>query len=361
VVNVVVAFRSRPGGADKNPMDDPAVHDRLRVARIGAWFTVACALLYAAYFSMTWSAQTRGPLLALSGLVVAASLVLAFVPLRALMRRPLARELFFLTWTLSSIAVVTVAALLDGGADSPLFVGFFLPLIFAALSYPVTSVLVAGVAAVLAYVTVAASVGGAPASDVFFVAMTLSCGAWMCTWQARSHARQQRELARVSRADPLTGCLNRRGFEERVAAELARTQRTDEPFGLVLLDLDDFKQVNDRDGHAAGDDHLRWVATTTAATLRAVDVLGRLGGDECAVLVPGADRDGTRAVAHRMATVLAARAPASMGLAVFPDDGDDAEALHRVADSELYVAKRRRGAPETRAGEPLHPAAVSAR
>jgi diguanylate cyclase (GGDEF)-like protein len=360
VVNVVVAFRGRPDGADKDPMDDPAVHDRLRVARIGAWFTVACALLYAAYFSMTWSAQTRGPLLALSGLVVAASLVLAFVPLRALMRRPLARELFFLTWTLSTIAVVTVAALLDGGADSPLFVGFFLPLIFAALSYPVASVLIAGVAAVLAYVTVAASVGGAPASDVFFVAMTLACGAWMCTWQARSHARQQRELARVSRADPLTGCLNRRGFEERVAAELARAQRTDEPFGLVLLDLDDFKQVNDRHGHAAGDDHLRWVATTTAATLRAVDVLGRLGGDEFAVLVPGADRDGTRAVARRVAAVLAARAPASMGLAVFPDDGDDAEALHRVADGELYVAKRRRG-PAPRTAEPLRAGAVSVR
>ena len=342
-------------------MDDPAVHDRLRVARIGAWFTVLSALLYAAYFSMTWSAQTRGPLLALSGLVVAGSLVLAFVPLRNLMRRPLARELFFLAWTLSSIAVVTLAAVLDGGADSPLFVGFFLPLIFAALSYPVASVLVAGVAAVLAYVTVAASVGGAPASDVFFVAMTLTCGAWMCTWQARSHARQRRELARVSRADPLTGCLNRRGFEERVAAELARAQRTDEPFGLVLLDLDDFKQVNDRHGHGAGDDHLRWVATTTAATLRGVDVLGRLGGDEFAVLVPGADRDGTGAVAHRLAAMLAARAPASMGLAVFPDDGDNAEALHRFADTGLYDAKRRRARPPRRTSEPLRTGALSGR
>jgi diguanylate cyclase (GGDEF)-like protein len=342
-------------------MDDPAVHDRLRVARIGAWFTVVCALFYGAYFSMTWSAQTRGPLLALSALVLVVSLALAFVPLAGLMRRPLARELFFLAWTLSTITVVTVAAVLDGGADSPLFVGFFLPLIFAALSYPVASVLVAGAAAVLAYVAVAASVGGAPASDVFFVAMTLSCGAWMCTWQARSHAGQQRELARVSRADPLTGCLNRRGFEERVAAELARGQRADERFGLVLLDLDDFKQVNDRHGHGAGDEHLRWVAATTAATLRGVDVLGRLGGDEFAVLVPGADRAGTQAVAHRVAAMLAARAPASVGLAVFPDDGDDAEALHRVADAGLYDAKRRLARPAQRTGEPPRVGALSAR
>jgi diguanylate cyclase (GGDEF)-like protein len=342
-------------------MDDPHVHDRLRVARIGAWFTVACALFYGAYFSMTWSAQTRGPLLVLCGLVLAASLALAFVPLEGIMRRPVGRELFFLAWTLSTIAVVTVAAVLDRGADSPLFVGFFLPLIFAALSYPVASVLIAGVVAVLAYVAVAAAVGGAPASEVFFVAMTLACGAWMCTWQARSHTRQQRELARISRTDPLTGCLNRRGFEERVAAELARGRRTEEPFGLVLLDLDDFKQVNDLQGHAAGDDHLRWVAATMAATLRGVDVLGRLGGDEFALLVPGTDREGTQAVADRVAALLGSRAPASMGLAVYPDDGDDAEALQRVADAGLYAAKRRHSNPVRRTGEPLRPGAFSAR
>ena len=81
----------------------------------------------------------------------------------------------------------------------------------------------------------------------------------LCAWQAQNHDRHRERLTHMSRTDPLTGCLNRRGFEERVTAELERALREGGSVALVLLDLDNFKAVNDMNGHAAGDELLCWV------------------------------------------------------------------------------------------------------
>ena len=89
------------------------------------------------------------------------------------------------------------------------------------------------------------------------------------------------ELRLTAAADPLTGLLNRRAFEERLEQrELARTRRSGEPFGLLLVDVDRFKQLNDRLGHAAGDEALTALAQTLAGAVRAVDTVARIGGDE---------------------------------------------------------------------------------
>src|SRR4029079_14183231 len=96
----------------------------------------------------------------------------------------------------------------------------------------------------------------------------------MSAWQAREHERQRSALARVSRADPLTGVLNRRGFDERLDAELSRARRAGGAVGLLFVDLDDFKGTNDRLGHGAGDDQLRWAARTMSAALRPSDTVG---------------------------------------------------------------------------------------
>ena len=147
----------------------------------------------------------------------------------------------------------------------------------------------------------------------------------------------------LSRADPLTGALNRRGFTERFEAELSdHVRHGSRPLGLIVVDLDDFKTVNDTRGHAAGDDLLREVAATLDADLRPSDVLGRLGGDEFAVLLPQAGPGELRAAAARLEQRLGGVAAASIGLEALPVDGLRAEDLHRAADADLYRAKQRR-------------------
>ena len=327
--------------AQSATVDSSDVRFRVRTARAGIWLSLFCCAFYAAYYAMTWSDGGRRGMV-IAGAACAGSLALFLVPLDRLMRRSRTREAFFLGWSFTLITLTSVAAGLDGGAGSPLRLGLFLPLIFAALSYPFRSMLVVGIADVLAYVALALVLGGAPAGEVFFVTMALGCAAWMCAWQAHLQGLQRAELSRVSRADPLTGCLNRRGFVERAAAELSRAARGGEPLGLILVDLDHFKEMNDRHGHAAGDELLCWTVATLEGTLRPMDAVGRLGGDEFAVLLPGAGAAETAVVAERICEELARRTPASCGAATFPADGADLEELHHHADLELYAVKHHR-------------------
>jgi diguanylate cyclase (GGDEF)-like protein len=141
----------------------------------------------------------------------------------------------------------------------------------------------------------------------------------------------------------LTGWLNRRGFTERFEAERSDHARYDgRPLGLIVIDLDDFKAVNDTQGHAAGDALLCRVAAALAADLRPSDVLGRLGGDEFAVLLPETGPGELLAAAERLEQHLGLVIAASLGLASLPADGETAEALHRSADADLYRSKQRR-------------------
>jgi diguanylate cyclase (GGDEF)-like protein len=108
---------------------------------------------------------------------------------------------------------------------------------------------------------------------------------------------------------------------------------------IVQLDLNGFKAVNDRHGHAAGDELLRWVGSTLQALLRASDATGRLGGDEFALLLPGVSAAEARVIANRTVAALAERVGSAAGVAVHPADGADGDALHRHADADLYAAK----------------------
>jgi diguanylate cyclase (GGDEF)-like protein len=161
--------------------------------------------------------------------------------------------------------------------------------------------------------------------------------------------RQLAELALASRRDPLTGLPNRRAFAEDLAREVARASRSGAPLAVVTLDVDRFKAVNDLHGHAAGDAVLRAVAARAAATIRAGDVLARLGGEEFGVLLPGAELARAAEAAERMRAALAASpveaagralaVTASFGCAALAP-GEAAEALLARADARLYEAKR---------------------
>ena len=150
--------------------------------------------------------------------------------------------------------------------------------------------------------------------------------------------------------DPLTGFFNHRYLHERLGEEILRAQRSGTPLALLMIDLDDFKLVNDTLGHLFGDEVLRWSAEQIRGALRGSDVAARYGGDEFAVILPDTSADGAREVGERIVAALRdhpyqaeGRGPvpvgASVGVAAFPADGRSAQALIAGADAALYRVK----------------------
>jgi diguanylate cyclase (GGDEF)-like protein len=166
--------------------------------------------------------------------------------------------------------------------------------------------------------------------------------------------RERDALRNVALSDPLTGIPNRRLLLSRAEYEIARHHRAGHSFALVMLDLDGFKLLNDRFGHAAGDELLCDVAAALTHTMRSQDTVARLGGDEFCVLAPETDGPRTLPLGRRIGrTVAEATAgletlSASVGVAVFPDDGETATALLAAADERLLQAKRERGGTRIR-------------
>lgn len=156
------------------------------------------------------------------------------------------------------------------------------------------------------------------------------------------------KLKKFSFEDELTGLYNRRFFSVRMGEELSRYRRFNHPLSLILVDIDDFKSINDELGHAAGDETLREIAQLLMKLSRGVNVLCRYGGDEFAVLLVETSRAGALQYAERIRQALAdhplshgRRVTASFGVASLPEDVDaTTEDLVRAADEALYLAKR---------------------
>jgi len=158
------------------------------------------------------------------------------------------------------------------------------------------------------------------------------------------------ELRQIASSDSLTGVLTRRGWLEAAKAELERARRYDRPASVAMFDIDHFKRINDTHGHPAGDAVLKAVARTAGSVLRENDVLGRLGGEEFAVLLPETAEGRALDCAERIrAAIAAATIPteaatigvtASFGLCELRPDVADAEAWLARADDALYAAKR---------------------
>jgi diguanylate cyclase (GGDEF)-like protein len=160
-------------------------------------------------------------------------------------------------------------------------------------------------------------------------------------------------LERLSQEDPLTGLANRRRWDTELAAACAEARGHDGVVSLVLLDIDRFKQVNDRHGHAGGDEALRAVAALLRGRVRAGDLVARLGGDELGVLMPGAHGERARALAELLREQTALTAPEgftpgelTLSLGVASVRGEAAFPLELIAraDQQLYRAKITRNA-----------------
>ncbi len=163
-------------------------------------------------------------------------------------------------------------------------------------------------------------------------------------------AESRASLQELARKDPLTGLLNRRALFEDAAGELARAQRYRTPLALLMIDIDQFKSVNDDHGHPVGDHLLREIGRRLQAELRTSDLLGRIGGEEFAVLLVQTPRAEALQIAERLRRAVAATAvesagtpiarTASIGVAAAPDLPGCIEDLVRDADRALYRAKQ---------------------
>jgi diguanylate cyclase (GGDEF)-like protein len=164
--------------------------------------------------------------------------------------------------------------------------------------------------------------------------------------QRRVEVRERRLLL-LSQRDALTGLGNRRVLEQRLGYEIARHRRHRRRFCVLAMDLDGFKQVNDRFGHQAGDEVLREVARALARAVREQDTVVRLGGDEFCILAPESGPAEADRLAERVRWAVSGAVEgleslsASTGWAVFPDDGEDGDELLAHADEASIAAKRR--------------------
>jgi diguanylate cyclase (GGDEF)-like protein len=317
----------------------------VRLASIPAGVRVTLVVVAAAAFDVAFYAQPsrRFALAAVLLVAVVGAVAMGLLPWERIVRSKW-RELAFLAWSLSNVATITVFGFINNTPNSALSLLFFVPIVFVSTTYPLRSVVIVSAASISAYFAVAAHAGSTPDWVLMFVAV-LGSTALMGAWQARNHDVVREELARVSRTDPLTGCLNRRGFEQRAAEAIAAAAAAGSPLAVILVDLDGFKQVNDTSGHAAGDQVLRDVTSRLADESGPDGLIGRLGGDEFAVLLPGVHERGAAAAGERLEAALAGVIRASVGVAVLPVHGTSLDALIGWADRGLYETKLRRRAP----------------
>jgi len=180
-------------------------------------------------------------------------------------------------------------------------------------------------------------------------AAALSLGLAIAWFVSRRVTRQAEQLAAAAMFDPLTGLANRCLLQNRLEYEIVRSARERVPFGVLLMDLDRFKEVNDTLGHDVGDELLREVGRRLQTTVRAEDTVARLGGDEYVILLHDLDETAVPTVARKVLAALerpfhwqdqSIDLGASLGVSLYPSQCADPSALIRCADIAMYAAKR---------------------
>ncbi|MEA2480341.1 MAG: hypothetical protein QOJ07_2263 [Thermoleophilaceae bacterium] len=334
--------------------DDPYVGFRMRTFDAGCLLSYAGCFAYAIYYALTWHGQNRPALVAMSLGTLVLTTLLRLLPIARIVASERWREPFFVAWSMSLILVIALGAALDGGAHAALTLAFFLPLSFAALSYPMRMMVVVTAIDVAVFLLMAILSHDASAGFMFMFACALTTAGWMSALQSRIHEQHLNERTRNDQRfthlafhDSLTGLPNRALLEGRVEAALAHGDTCI----LLGVDLDGFKLVNDSLGHAAGDEILRSLARRLEPVAAPDGLVSRQGGDEFALFTTSVGDDPV-ATAHQLAQdlVTAIREPltvdgtefeldASIGIAVHPLHAKTSEELMLRADAAMYEAK----------------------
>jgi diguanylate cyclase (GGDEF)-like protein/putative nucleotidyltransferase with HDIG domain len=244
-------------------------------------------------------------------------------------------------------ALITGVAYFSAGRPSPLI--FFYLWVFLYSSYFLTrkqaAAQIAFVGVAYAVVLAARPPPGALAWWAVGMGTLLVTAVLIWTMRVRAESLIER-LYDAARTDPLTGLLNRRGFRELLDLELERARRSDLPMTVVAGDIDHFKEVNDRSGHAVGDAALQRVARVLESAKRRIDVVARVGGEEFALMLPDTEPHGALLVAERLRCAVldefaddVVPITISFGIASFREHCETAASLLRASDDALYAAK----------------------
>jgi diguanylate cyclase (GGDEF)-like protein len=324
--------------------DDDRAAYWVRHARIGVWLSEVAGWAAFGYVLLTDTPAHSSPLIyGLIALVVLGSPAVLLLPLARMMHDSRGSMLFY-GWSASVAVIISIAGRIDGGSSSPLYAIYFLTLGFMALAYPPGGVVVMGTLMTGIYVLVIAP----PHVTLFvlFIAVIMGAFTMVCAMaSANSWAAHDRQVLLIraqqtlASTDPLTGCSNRRAFLGRLEAAVGEAT----PTVVCLVDLDGFKGVNDRSGHAEGDRVLQQITAALASAVRETDTVARLGGDEFAVLaeVTATLPAGELAERLRQAVATVGRhcgVTASLGVAEVCA-GDDVHDLLFRADAAMYRAK----------------------
>ncbi|HVX33465.1 MAG TPA: GGDEF domain-containing protein [Solirubrobacterales bacterium] len=333
-----------------------APDERARMGRISGFLWMASAVVGVVDVLVPGSEHVATPLVLLLG---------AFVFLYGL-----ASVVGWIPWERASIdalaigmvATVPVAGLaiyMTGGSLSYIEPLLVCPLLYAAFffparwAWPLTVELIAFAGAPLIYDPDA--IGNAFLPRYIALAIGFLAATWVMIGLKERLVGAEVRQRDIANRDPLTGVANRRFFDATMKRELDRRTRPfgrrgldTSPLALLILDLDDFKGVNDSYGHQAGDAVLQDASARILGVLRSTDTLARIGGDEFAIIAPGAHGEGAARMAEAVRAAVALGEPtddlpapsASVGWAVFPDDGQDFETLMRSADHRMLRIKR---------------------
>ena len=283
--------------------------------------------------------------------VAAACLVVAAVGMR-LVERVRARSARPERWLIAQQAIVTLPTAFfvatTGGVDSPAAPILAASAAIAAVRFAAADTLVVSIAlSVLALATFVLPEPSILLERPEHVAVWLG-GLLSVSWVTAVVARSDREARDASSVDPLTGLLNRKALSTHFDEVTARARETGEPVSLLVADLDDFKAVNDRHGHGAGDGALVAAAQGIRTALRSFDLAYRVGGDEFVVLLPGTSGTGADAIAERIreavadATVGGRPLRMSIGAATAFGASVEWSSLFGSADRALYARKAAR-------------------
>ncbi|MBI2773242.1 MAG: diguanylate cyclase [Chloroflexi bacterium] len=342
-------------------------HSRVRPTELA---TIASAIFLLATAGSPSSAEERIGLLATFGLLIGYVVVWYHViPIGAFGRAHA---------TIGGGIVQLIALFMlfmTGGATSPWFVFYLLPVLATVFSYRPTTTIVIATLAALGLVVVASfdarSADPATLAELLIVRLVglgaISAMAFTITRSMRAHRQEMEQgeaqlraaLAVTEKAamtDPLTGVHNLRALEQALAMATKRSERDQRPYSLLLVDVDRLKDVNDRSGHAAGDEALRAVANAATDVVRGYDTVARSGGDEFVIVLHDAGPDVARTITSRIQGRARERfngdpqltgTTITIGMATWRH-GISAEALLAEADAAMYEAKPRRNHSMTR-------------